>query len=410
MVARDINSNPTQYRTWVVPNTPDFDGYYYTGYKSGRNDFVDVHAYAILDDNAIVDFGLPIPTEWVVIDDRLNVPFPIRKVLPEDLASGQLAVVDGYVYIFGGKTTNKIFRAPLNNPADWVDTGATLPTIVYAASLAIVNNTIYIFGGNNGNESDPMGRGALDNIFSAPVSNPLNWTDHGSLLPRRLQHSSLGMANGFLYLFGGLEINHASDIIFRAPTSDPLDWIDTGDRLPMAIYGSTFAQINNNWMIFGGLVQPDTPVNLIWSAPVSSPGAWYVSGALPYSCAFGQFVSTGNDGYIIGPMVNPTPTTTYTSILKCNFNDPNAWVDTQRRVPGVISESQLAIIYDRIWLFGGNGLSAIFACNQNNKYSLTSPKVQNYGEVTRTVLQATDNLNNPFEALSIPYWLTDYNF
>lgn len=408
MVARDINSNPTQYRTWVVPNQPDLDADLYTGYKSGSNDFVDFSAYAIEDDSVICDFNLPIPTDWDIIDNRLNVPYPIRRVLPAAMNSTQLAILDGYIYMFGGKTTASIWRAPVNNPADWVDTGATLPSIVYAASLAIVNGVIYLFGGNNGNETDPMGHGALDNIYSAPVSNPLVWTDHGSLLPRRLQYSALGMANGSLWLFGGREINEASDVIFTAPTSNPLAWTDTGARLPVKTYGAMFAQINGNWMLFGGLTQPDTPLSGIYSAPVTNPTAWAISGVLPYPGAHGQFVATGNDGYIIGPFVGPT--TTYTPILQCSFNNPNSWIDTQQTVPGNISRSKVAIVADRIWLYGGSGLSAIFACNQSFKYNLSSLRVQNYGNKTRTVMQSTDNLNNPFQALGMPWWKTDYPF
>lgn len=408
MVARDVNSNPTQYRTWVVEDQPDFDGYYYTGYKSGPNLFVDFSAYAIEDNSTVCDFNLPIPTAWDQIDNRLDVPYPIRRIMPQTVASSQVAVIDGYIYMFGGDTTDSILKAPVNNPADWVDTGAKLPSILYAASLAIVGDRIYLFGGNNGNESDPMGLGALDTIYSAPVNDPLTWTNHGSLLPRRLQYSNLGMANGNLYLFGGREINEATDIIFTASASDPLTWTDTGARLPIKVYASCFAQVNGNWMIFGGLLAPDTPTGGIYYAPVSSPLSWAISGILPYPGGWGQLVITGNDGYIFGPFVGPT--TTYTPILQCSLNNPNYWVDTQQTIPGNISQSQLAIVYDRLWLFGGSGLTAIFSCNQSLKYNLSSLRVQNYGDRTRTVMQATDNLANPYEAIGIPWWKTDYPF
>lgn len=410
MVARDVNSIPTQYRTWVVPNTPDFDGYYYTGYKSGHNDFVDVSAYAITDGYAIVDFNLPIPTSWFQIDNRLNVAYPIRKVLPQTMSAGKLLVLDGYAYIFGGETTDAILRADVNNPADWIDTGAKLPSILYGAALAVVNGRIYLFGGNNGNESDPMGFGALDTIYSASVTDPLTWTNHGSHLPRRLQYSNLGMANGSLYLFGGIEINQASDIILTASTSDPLTWTDTGSHLPMPTYGSMFAEIGGNWMIFGGLLAPDTPTNAIYTASVSLPTSWQITGVIPYPSANGHFIAVGNDGYIIAPMSNPVPTTTYTPIIQCSLSNPNAWIYTQQVVPGNISHGQMAMIYDRIWLFGGSGLTAIFACNQKLKYSLTALRTINYGNATRTVVQATDNLNEPLQALGMPWWLTDYTF
>jgi hypothetical protein len=410
MVARDFNSNPTQYRTWIVQDTPDFDGYFYTGYKSGPNDFTEVSAYAINDNSVIADFNLPIPTSWFAIDNRLNVSYPIRKVLPEQMSAGKLVILDGYAYIFGGETTDAILRASVNNPADWVDTGAKLPSILYGAALAIVNGRIYLFGGNNGNESDPMGLGVLDTIYSASVTDPLTWTNHGSHLPRRLQYSNLGMANGNLYLFGGIEINEASDVILTAPVSNPLAWTNTGAHLPMPTYASMFAEIGGNWMIFGGLLAPDTPTNAIYSAPVSNPTAWQITGVLPYPAAHGQFVAIGNDGYIIAPMSNPVPTTTYTPIVQCSLSNPNAWIYVQQVVPGNISHCQMAIIYDRIWLFGGSGLTAIFACNQKLKYKFTSLHAINYGNATRTVVPATDNLNNPLLALSMPWWLTDYKF
>lgn len=407
MVARDVNSIPTQYRTWVVQNQPDFDGYYYTGYKSGDNDFVDFSTYAIEDDSVICDFNLPLPTDWDQIDNRLDVPYPIRKVLPSTASSAQLAIIDGYIYMFGGDTTAAILRAHVNNPADWVDTGATLPTILYGAALAIVNGRIYLFGGNDSPGPNPT-LDAKDTIYSAPVSNPLAWTNHGSRLPRRIQYTNVAVANGSIYLFGGREINSASDIIFSASTSDPLTWTDTGARLPIKVYGSCLAQINNNWMLFGGLLAPDTPSAGIYYAPVSSPTTWAISGALPYGGGFLQMAITGNDGYIFGPFDGPS--TTYTPILKCNLNNPNYWVDTQQTIPGNISQSQLAVIYDRLWLFGGSGLTAIFACNQSLKYNITSLRAINYGYRSRTVVQSIDNLTNPYQATGMPWWKTDYPF
>ena len=34
MLAKDINSSPSQYRTWIVEDNPDFDAIFYTGLKS----------------------------------------------------------------------------------------------------------------------------------------------------------------------------------------------------------------------------------------------------------------------------------------------------------------------------------------------------------------------------------------
>jgi hypothetical protein len=407
MVARDINSNPTQWRTWVVQGQPDFDGYYYTGYKSGPNAFTEVHAYAIPDTGTIADFNLPDPTNWVATTDRLNWDFPIRKVLPAPLEDSALAVLDGYIYMFGGKITDKIYRAHVNNPADWEDTGAVLPNPLFGSSLAIVDGYIYLFGGNNGVDA-VNGLGAIDNIYSAPVSNPLVWTNHGSLLPRRLEYSHLAMDGYQLYLFGGREINSATNLIFTATTSNPLSWTITGSTLPYKVYGGTLAQINNNWMIFGGLLTPDSPTNTIITASVNTPLSWTTTGLLPWSTGFGQFVNIGGDGYLIGPMNGAN--TNFTSILRCNLNNPNAWVDLQVVVRGVVSHSQIAIIADRVWLFGGSGLTAIFACNQITKYNILAPKAINYGTITRVTVPNTDNINRPYTATGMPWWKTDYPF
>lgn len=47
MLGRDLNASPIQYRTWVVPDQPDYTGQFYTGDKSGPEPLVDITAYAI---------------------------------------------------------------------------------------------------------------------------------------------------------------------------------------------------------------------------------------------------------------------------------------------------------------------------------------------------------------------------
>lgn len=409
MLARDINSNPTQYRTWVVPNEPDFTGQFYTGLKSGPNAFADVTAYAIQNPTDVVDFNLPLPSMWSPHPSELIVDFPIRKVLPYPVEDSCLAIIDGYAYMFGGKITDHILRADINNPADWFDTGATLPTPLFGAQLAIVGDFVYLFGGNNGVQSN-LGLGAIDTIFRAPVSNLLQWTDTGAKLPRRLQYSNLGMYNGTLYLFGGQEINCATNLVLTASTSDPLTWSIASYTIPVPTYGSTFAQVDGYWTLFGGMTTPNTPTNVMWRAPVWEPSLWLFDGYLPYQHAFGQFFPMGTDGYLIGPMVGAA-LTGFTPILQCKLNSANQFIDTKQVVRGSISHSQQAIIYDRFWLFGGSGEVAVFACNQQLKYNICcNTTAQTYGQVTRVLLPMVDNLNNPFQAIGIPYWRTDYQF
>lgn len=404
MLARDCNSIPTQYRTWVVPNTPDYTGEFYTGFKSGPAPFVDVLAFAITDDSVFADFNLPIPSEWNAGGPILRTAFPIQLTLPDVVEDSQLAIIDGYAYMFGGKLTNKIFRADLNNPANWFDTGATLPTPLYGSSLAIVNNTIYLFGGDDGYGA---GEGPLGVIYSAPVSNPLDWTNTGSTLPSPLFYSSLGMFDDKLYLFGGLGAGGATNVIYNAVASNPLHWVADG-YIPTPTYGSSLAQVDGYWFMYGGQLTPNVVTDVIWAASVSSPVSWFFDGYLPHPTSFGQFVTIGNDGYLFGPMYGSS-SIGYTGILQCSLSAPQAFIDIRKSIPAVISHSQVAIIYDRIWFFGGSGETGIFACNQILKYPLYNSTVLAYSQSTRVLFPATNNLANPFLSLGFPYWKTDYS-
>lgn len=387
MLARDHNSSPTQYRTWVVSGQPDFTGALYTGLKSGDTPFDDVTT-TFVPDGYIMDFNLPNPLDWITTE----------RVLPEAIADSQLAVIDGYVYLFGGDASNKIFRATLNNPADWINTGATLPNIISSSHLAIVDGYVYLFGGNDGYT-------ATDHIFSAPVTNPLSWTDHGSLLPGKLQLSQLILNDGYIYLLGGHDGYNSVNTIFKSTPTNPLSWTNLGSFLPDKLYSSQAGIIDGYVYLFGGLKDSVSPTNTVYSCALDNIINWSASGSLPYPSFSGQFVTIGQRGYLITPT---NSTTSFTKILKCNLSNPNMWSNTKQTVPGLISSSQLAIIYDRIFLFGGNGSSVIFADNQFLKYIFNAPDAVNYANVTRTLVNTTPNKLNLFGVLGFPYWKTNY--
>ena len=392
MVARDVNSAPTQYRTWVVDGYPDFDGYYYTGLKSGPEPFIDVSAYSVLDGYAIVDFNLPNPTDWSVT----------YEVLAKTTYASHFAILDGYAYLFGGNASDMIHRADLNNPCQWFDTGATLPGPVSGGQLAVIDGYVYIFGGFD----DVLGD-TLDTVYSAPVSDPLTWTNHGSRLPRRLHQSQVAVVDGYIYLVAGKEIEYASDVILKAPISDPLNWTIDG-YFPIDLYGSQLAILNNRAWMFGGLIAPDSPISTIYSAPLSDLTDWQVDGYLPHPCAFGQVAPVGDKFYLFTPAAITGSQPYHTRIFSCSTNNPSFWVDTHYTVPGNINQSSLAIIYDRLFLFGGNASSLIYASNPRLKYPFTLSVVTAYGTKTRTEYNETVDQNDLFKVLGIPWWKTDY--
>lgn len=391
MLGRDVDSSPIQYRTWVVNDTPDLTGALYAGDKSGPSPFVDISAYAIFDPNEVVDFNLPNALDWSTT----------RRVLPKLICDSQIAVIDGYVYLFGGQNSASILKATVDNPADWVDTGATLPGPLAGSQLAIVDGYIYLFGG----ATDATMNSGTKAIYSAPTSNPLSWTNDGYLLPDKLHHSQLAIADGYLYLFGGYGTHGATNVIYQASASNPLAWHTDGYLLPDSLYGSQLAIMDGYICLIGGLLSNNTPTKNIYAANLSSPTTWSLINTLPYASFYGQFVTVGDQGYLITPT---NTATSFTKILRCNLDKPFEWVDTKSTVPGSVSQSQLAIIYDRLFLFGGNGSTVIFANNSLLKYKLDSVLTISYGTITRTEYNATPNHLDLFALLGFPYWKTDY--
>lgn len=391
MIGRDTNAAPVQYRTWVVDDQPDFTGSQYSGLKSGDTSLLDIKAYLIPEDT-IADFNLPNPLSW----DTTN------KVLPSPIASSQLAIIKGFIYLFGGKISGKIYRASLDNPATWEDTQAQLPVPLYGSQLVIIGDFIYLLGGND--SLNPT-----DHIFGAHVDDPLTWFDLGSKLPVPLQNSQAIIANNNIYLLGGKSTLNTITNVFSASVTDPLNWTDNGSVLPSAVHSSQTAIIDGYAYLFGGTDTFNNPTKNILSAPLSNLSHWIVSGFLPCPATTGQFFTLGTKGYLVTPGdVQFSPKAVGTRIFRCPLSNPNQWIDTRKTIPGEISESQLGVVYDRIFLFGGNGNSAIFACDPKYKYLLTKPDVIVYGYTTRTEVDNVPSTLGLFEVLGFPPWKTDY--
>jgi hypothetical protein len=337
-----------------------------------------------------MDFNLPQPQHWHIT----------WRTMPQMVYNSQLSVIDGYIYLFGGQNSDIIWRAPTNNPADWVDTGARLPSILGGSQYADPNDGyIYLIGGENVE--------AVDTIFRAPKSNPLAWTNLGSKLPEPLHKSSLIIADGYMYLLGGQGLNHAISKIFRATVTAPTVWTDTGSVIPQQMYGSVPAIIGGKMYLFGGLLLEDSPTNRVFSASLSAPLTWNLDGYLPYAASYGQFVTVGTHGYLF-TSASITDQNYFTRILRMDLTAPGQWVDVLAVLPGELSQSQLAVIYDRVFLFGGNGNSIVLACDQKLKYLPAHPQVLAYAATTRTAFDAVVNPLDKFKILGYPAWKTDY--
>lgn len=392
MLGRDVNAPYKEYRTWLVDDEPDFDGYYYSGYKSGSSPLEDIIAYQI--SNSQLDFNLPNPLSF----------FNTLEKIPSITSSSQLAVVDGYVYLFGGVNSNKIYYASLSNPYYLIDTEATLPEAISNSQIAVIDGYCYMFGGRT--------NGSTSKIYVSNHNNPLVWNDTGYSLPIQLQDSSLILTDGYIYLFGGNTNGAITDVILRAPISTPLIWSDTESVLPQKLQLSQPAILNNNIYLFGG-VNASGPTNNIYSCSLSNPLSWSISGTLPYPSYDSQFVCIGDKAYLFGSTFKPSTDAAIglpngVRILMCDRFDPLTWDDTTNVIHGDINASQLAIINDRIFLYGGNGLRAIFASNVFIKYNVSDNTVGYYRLTTRDNYIAATTVSQQFNVLGFPPWKTNY--
>jgi hypothetical protein len=408
-LGKDINLPFTQYRTWITDGYPDLDAQHFTGPLAGSEALVDISSNSIPDIGSY-DFSYPNPLKF----------FNTLSALPHNVSDSQVAVIDGYIYLFGGNIHANIYRAPASNPTRWEDTHSYLPSPLYGSQLAIIGSNIYLFGGNDGT-------GAKNVIYSAPVSNPLNWTDTGSTIASNLYYSQLCIYNNYIYLFGGYNLT-ATNKILRASVSNPLSWSEVA-YLPHNLFGSHFAIIHDNMYLFGGQLNNTTLTSNIYTAPLSNPLSWSIdSHQLPYNISFGQLIIIPDDGYsdvdrvrfdsrvyIITP-VSKTPYDAQplpTKIIRCNSCQPWRWKDHANgevwELSENISHSQMALIYDQLYLFGGNGTNAILACEMMHSYNPLYPKILKYDNVTRTQYQITAK-NDLFALIGFPWWKCNFYY
>lgn len=399
MIGRDINAPPVLfsenwiaapvYRTWVVDDEPDYTGSKYTGLKSGDNPLIDIVAYQI-PDGYVVDFNLPNPKAWQTT----------HKVLPDKIYDSQIAIIGEYAYLFGGTITDKIWKANLNTPLDWVDTGATLPGPLFGSQLALIDNYIYLFGGG-----DDDGY-STDVIYRANINDPLVWEDTGYKLPDTLDYSQLAIINNNIYLYGGQHEIDARDVIYRASVATPWLWEDTGIHLPQPMFGHQLCIWDGYVYLVGGLDFDKEQLATVYKASLNDPTNFYLSNALPLPTAFGQLTIIGNKAYYLGGY--GTGGSVFSAPLDDGYYPPLTFRDEGQLIPGTATHSQLGIINDRLFLFGGNGSTIIWAAANTLKYELTKKQVLDYGNITRTEYDSISSSLDLFALLGFPPWKTDY--
>ncbi|MGH7156500.1 MAG: Kelch repeat-containing protein [Candidatus Saccharimonadales bacterium] len=282
--------------------------------------------------NTIYHATVANPTSW----DNAS-----GATLSAPLSSSTLAIIGNTIYMFGGFTgssaTSAIYYASTSSPTSWSTSGSTLPGPLAESQLAVIGNYIYLFGGFNSS----WGSGWSNVIYRAPVSSPTTWTNmslpaNGSYtIPALLAGSQLAVIGNYVYLFGGAISGSLTNEIFRAPISNPLSWGTTFvGVLPGALGNSSLAIIGNYVYLFGGYNSGWT--NIIYKAPVNNPVNGWTGGVGTFPAASGlgyaSLAIAGNAVYLFGgdpgptntiysaPIVNPSPDLTSNPSWKVDQN------------------------------------------------------------------------------------------
>lgn len=391
MLGLDLGSSPIkQYKTWISEDVPDYEAVFFDGIKTSEN-LTEISAYLLPDDDTIADFHLPNPLTWSTTRDSL----------PNSSSGGQLAVIDGYVYIFGSSKNKYIQRAHVSNPTKFSIVGE-LPEIISSSQLAIVDNKIYLFGGLS---YDGYASGT---IYVANTNNPLSWENSGFQIPEPLYGSQLAIINNKIYLYGGKLQNDLSKKIYFSETSDPLSWEISDFVMPDKLCYSQLGIVDGYVYLFGGMTDNKHFTDRIYSASLYEPDLWRVIQVLPEPCGYGVFFPVGNRGYLIAQTSSTPKSISTPKIFRCELNQPIYWVDTKRTMPKFCQEGCLSIVGDRIYMYGGNGSKMILANDSVYKYNLGKQVVIDYGQVTRSEVQSTPTKEELFIILGFPYWKTDY--
>jgi N-acetylneuraminic acid mutarotase len=242
---------------------------------------------------------------------------------------------------------------------------ADLPVNLMSSKPVIIGNNIYLFGGNV--------NGTIGNsIYSAPLSDPNNWTNVGSISPvtSGIAYANLVQLGNNLYIFGGENSAGASiNNIYCASISSPTTWFaannasapcyDSGGSgtLPTVAGDSQIITIGSSLFLLGGF-NGTSSVNTIWTSTIGNPTRWSTSTKiLPDSIASAQSAVIGNYVYIFGYNNYNAGHHVSANIYRApvtNFLGTSAitWTNVGT-MPAALADAQLVIVGDTMYMIGG---------------------------------------------------------
>ena len=188
-------------------------------------------------------------------------------------------------------------------------TASTLPAKITDPQAIVTKNRVYLLGG------------LIDDTYSSTVyTAPINpdgtlgaWTTSTSL-PGTVAHSQAIVTQNRVYLLGGYINGAYSSTVYTAPINldGTLGAWTTSTPLPGTVIWSQAIVTKNRVYLLGGRID-GVASSTVYTAPINldgTLGAWTTSTSLPDTVSHSQAVVVKNHVYLLGGLVNGTPSST----------------------------------------------------------------------------------------------------
>ena len=233
-------------------------------------------------------------------------------------------------------------------------TANSLPATVAWSQAIVTKNRVYLLGGYTNNSSSLTEHTAPINEDGALGE----WATSTSL-PANVSLSQAIVTKNRVYLLGGVIDGSPSSTVYTAPINEDGTlgaWTTSTSSLPAAVYVSQAVVTKNRVYLLGGIIN-GSPSSTVYTAPINEDGtlgAWTTSNSLPAKVESSQAIVTKTQVYLLGGYSNGLPSSTVYTATVNEDGTLGAWT-TSTPLPANAAYSQAIVTKNRVYLLGGNG-------------------------------------------------------
>jgi hypothetical protein len=201
-----------------------------------------------------------------------------RSALPTSLYRETAVLANGYIFLIGGNGGNGAVGTVYSGRVDssglvsaWASQ-TSLPHPLQNASAVFANGYIFVTGGDNGTTIFP-------DVYSAQVNSAggvAAWTNLTlTPLPRTLSQHSAVVANGFIFVTGGVSGNAPTTPlsgIYSAqiqPNGTLVQWTTNPTPMINPLRGHSAVATNGYLITTGGISSSGTPISSVYTGTIS---------------------------------------------------------------------------------------------------------------------------------------------